>query len=261
MGGLQRGGQRLQRSRRLLAPPTALPVRRRTRKVLAEMAARGIQPAPGGSAATLGMHASAAGGPLGLPHVPVAPEQPAPDSSAVGVGGQEEQEAAAAAAGAGGAAGPSPQDVQAANEARDRGNTCFTKRQYEQARAARAGARGHACGQSGACGCARQRRRPLLLLHAMPRDPCWPRPHNSSNRRAPTRPPTCPGRRRWATTDAPPSWTPPPSSVGPTWRPRCCSCAAGTRQWTPATRCVGGEGGAEAREHRLGGPRSGPPPL
>lgn len=104
------------------------------------MAARGIQPAPS-TAVTLGMQAAAAAEQLGLPHVPIFPEQPAPDSSTLGPGGQEEEEEAAAAA-AQGAAGPSPRDVQAASEARIRGNTCYTKRQYEQARAAGLGRAG-----------------------------------------------------------------------------------------------------------------------
>ena len=131
------------------------------------MTACGMQPAPSGSAAALGMHASAAAAQLGLPYVPVAPEQPVPDSSILGVGGQEEEPAAAAEEeGAKGAAGPSAQDVQAAAEARERGNACFKKRQYEQAStpdlAGRAEGRrreGAACGSGG--------RRPLRL--------CWPR--------------------------------------------------------------------------------------
>lgn len=175
----------LQRRADRSASPLSLRCRR-TRKVLAEMTARGMQPAPSGSAAALGMHASAAAAQLGLPYVPVAPEQPAPDSSILGVGGQEEEPAAAAEEeGAKGAAGPSAQDVQAAAEARERGNACFKKRQYEQAStpdlARRAEGRRHvgaACGTAGAggrCVCAGLAPAPRVGMTA-PRIPAHPHP-------------------------------------------------------------------------------------
>lgn len=151
----------MHRSESMLTP-CHLPLNpcRRAQQLLKEMESRGIQPAPT-TAAAVGMHAAAAAQDLQLPRLPVVPEQPAhavPESLGVDDAQKQPQgEPAASSTSTAAAASPpaaeeeegpvaggAPESAEAvlaqqgpqlaAQEARERGNACFRKHQFDKVR-------------------------------------------------------------------------------------------------------------------------------